>query len=61
MTNRWNVIVPEKIKMDQETQISYNDLTAAIKNMNNNKTPGEDGIPIDFFLQSLLDKASKTL
>ena len=27
----------------------YKYLEAAIKTMNNNKTPGEDGIPVDFY------------
>ena len=49
MENHTNISVPDKIKEQQETQLNTQDLELAIKGMNNNKTPGQDGIPIDFY------------
>ena len=49
MPNTYGVYVPEEIKMQQCQQITVEELQEAIKNMNNNKTPGEDGIPVDFY------------
>ena len=49
MQNRFNVKVPENIREEQESQITRIDLEEAIKTMNNNKTPGKDGIPVDFY------------
>ena len=49
LQNSFGVRVPENIVADQDTQISLADLQEAIKTMNNNKTPGEDGIPVDFY------------
>ena len=49
MTNSFGVTVPEEVKATQELQLNISDITSAIKGMNNNKTPGEDGIPIDFY------------
>ena len=49
MENTFNVKVPEEIRYNQDVQISLLDLEQAMKRMNNNKTPGEDGIPIDFY------------
>ena len=47
--NTFNIYIPENIRIQQEQQINMEDLQVAIKGMNNNKTPGEDGIPIDFY------------
>ena len=41
--------VPEELRITQEQQITTLDLEEAIKGMNNNKTPGSDGIPVDFY------------
>ena len=49
LENSTNIRVPEKVKEMQEKQISMLDLELAIKAMNNGKTPGEDGIPVDFY------------
>ena len=49
LTNTTSILVPEDIRNNQETQISSQDLEQAIKKLNNNKTPGEDGIPVDFY------------
>ena len=49
LTNTSSVKVPEDIKSEQELQITIEDLQKAIKSMNNNKTPGYDGLPVDFY------------
>ena len=48
-TNHHSVKVPEDIREDQNQQITIEELAKAAKEMNNNKTPGEDGIPVDFY------------
>ena len=47
--NNSGIRVPEDIKMEQEKQISEEDLKVAIKTMKNNKSPGQDGLPVDFY------------
>ena len=47
--NSYNIYVPEAIKMNQDEQITMSELEIAIKGMNNNKTPGSDGLPIEFY------------
>ena len=49
MTNNFGVKVPEEIGNQQDRQITMEDLQEAIKTMSNNKTPGKDGIPADFY------------
>ena len=49
LVNTFNVKVPDNIREQQEIQVTIADLQEAIKTMNNNKTPGEDGIPVDFY------------
>ena len=49
LKNTCNIQVPENIKLQQDEQITVNDLQSAIKQMKNLKTPGEDGLPIDFY------------
>ena len=49
LENNTNIKVPTNIREQQETQITMEDLQEAIKGMNNNKTPGQDGLPIDFY------------
>ena len=49
LTNIYNVKVPEELKASQDIQLSLNDFQMAIKEMNNDKTPGKDGIPVDFY------------
>ena len=49
MQNQYGIYVPESIRSMQEEDITVQDLQEAIKRMNNNKTPGNDGIPIDFY------------
>ena len=49
MVNSYGVTVPEFLQRTQEQQVTMVDLENAIKFMNNQKTPGEDGIPVDFY------------
>ena len=49
MENTEKLYVPEEIKIQQEEQLTMSDLEIAIKRMKNNKTPGEDGISVDFY------------
>ena len=49
LTNSTLVTVPEEVKQMQELQITKEDLERAIKGMANGKTPGFDGIPVDFY------------
>ena len=49
MENVYHIKVPTGIKEQQDIQIQVQELEKAIKQMSNNKTPGEDGIPIDFY------------
>ena len=47
--NKYDVKVPEEVRIQQDTQITEKEIKQAIHAMNNNKTPGQDGIPIDFY------------
>ena len=49
MINDIGIKVPEEIREQQGLQITMEELQHAVKYMNNNKTPGEDGIPVDFY------------
>ena len=49
LKNQTTIKVPPDIQEDQNRQISISNLEEAIKQMNNNRTPGEDGIPVDFY------------
>ena len=49
LTNETNIRVPEKIRKEQQIQLTMTDLQNAAKSLKNNKTPGEDGIPVDFY------------
>ena len=49
LINQSGIQVPESIKQDQDNQILICELEEAIRTMNNNKTPGSDGIPVDFY------------
>ena len=41
--------LPEQIKMELDSPISICEIADAIKQMNNNKCPGLDGLPVDFY------------
>ena len=41
--------MPETERLLQDQQLTQEDLETAIKTMNNNKTPGKDGLPIEFY------------
>ena len=47
--NNYGIQVPCEIYKNQSIQISSEDLTEALKGMKNDKTPGEDGIPANFY------------
>ena len=49
MKNTFGIVVPEEIKRQQDSPIVMEEIEKAIITMNNNKTPGQDGIPIDFY------------
>ena len=49
LENKSNIKVPDKVKENQDIQITIQEYEQAIKAMNNKKTPGQDGIPIDFY------------
>ena len=49
LTNCYDIKVPQEIKQNQDEQLTMENLELAIKKMQNNKTPGEDGIPIEFY------------
>ena len=49
MENTFGIYVPDPQYKSQCEQLSMTDLGKAIKGMNNCKTPGEDGIPVDFY------------
>ena len=49
LKNNFNIYVPHQIKEQQGVQITYQEIEEAIKTMKNNKTPGQDGIPVDFY------------
>ena len=49
LSNTSQIYVPEHIREQQQKQITMEDLQEAIKGMNNDKTPGSDGIPVDFY------------
>ena len=49
LKNTKGIKVPEEIRKEQENQITIEELQVAVKTMNNDKTPGEDGIPADFY------------
>ena len=43
------VCVPQGIENQQNQQTTLKELEEAVKTMNNNKSPGNDGIPVDFY------------
>ena len=49
LQNTSGIKVSEEHKVVQDELISEDEIKVAIKSMNNNKTPGQDGIPIEFY------------
>ena len=49
MENTENLKFPENTLSTAETQLSITEIETALANMKNGKTPGPDGIPIDFY------------
>ena len=42
-------VLNEQIRDDLEIEITLNEISIAVKDMKNNKSPGIDGFPIEFF------------
>ena len=49
LENNYGIKVPSEIKAQQELSLESQDIEEALKGMSNNKTPGQDGIPVDFY------------
>ena len=49
LQNTFDITVPEQIRENQQQQITIQNLQESMARMSNNKTPGEDGIPVDFY------------
>ena len=49
LENHHGVKVPISIQVNQDDQLTVENLGKAVSKMNNNKTPGQDGIPVDFY------------
>ena len=49
MTNPCDKKVPDEIRAMQDQQINMGEINEAMKTMRNDRTPGEDGIPVDFY------------
>ena len=49
LENTYQLYVPVQIRQQQDRQINIEEIQVAIKAMNNGKTPGNDGIPVDFY------------
>ena len=49
VTNDTEIFVPEDMQKKMDEQISMDELAKAIMSLPNNKTCGNDGIPIDFY------------
>ena len=49
LVNNYGIKVPNSIKEDQNIQLTIEDIGKALQKMNNNKTPGEDGLSADFY------------
>ena len=49
MLNNSGILVPENLQQQQKQQISMEELESAVKSMKNEKTPGQDGLPVDFY------------
>ena len=49
LNNNTGIHVDENIKKQQDEEISNKDIKQAMQRMKNNKTPGEDGISVDFY------------
>ena len=42
-------IIPKQIREEQQKHFQMSEMAIAIKELKNNKVPGPDGIPIDFY------------
>ena len=49
LENKSGIKVPEDVRKNQEEQVSLQNIQEALLKMNNNKTPGQDGISADFY------------
>ena len=51
----------DKESQELESEITYTELTSALRNMNNNKSPGLDGFTVEFFKFFWVDIGQFTL
>ena len=49
LSNNSNIKIPPNSTGAQETDLTLEEIKSAVKQLSNNKTPGPDGIPIDFY------------
>ena len=49
LENSTGIMISEEVRKQQEQQISIEELELAIRHMNNEKTPGPDGLPVEFY------------
>ena len=49
LENTYNVRVSEQHKLEQNKELELEEIASAIKELSNNKTPGQDGLPIEFY------------
>ncbi len=45
----FNSVVDQNVLAEMNKEFSINDLTRALKSMKNNKSPGVDGLPKEFY------------
>ena len=51
LVNESSIMVPQKLKENQERQINEYDLTLVVKSIAKEKTPGHNGLTVEFYLK----------
>ena len=49
LVNKKNIVISDATKKICEAKFSISEIRHAVKSMKNEKTPGEDGLPIEFY------------